>query len=68
MRLRSGEVLQRRAIGLLEGSRRTSTCKADGEVEAHLVLALGDDVVNAGIGCDILDRRIGLLPVRRQGR
>ena len=60
VRLGAGEVLERRAIGFRRKQAHVDL-QAVGEMEADLVLAFGDDVVNAGIGGDVIDRGAGVL-------
>ena len=54
VRLGAGEVLQGGPVGG-RGQQAHIHLKAVGEMEAYLVLAFGDDVVDAGIGGYVLD-------------
>ena len=65
VRLGAGKVLQRRAIGG-RGQQPHIHLQPLLDVEAHLVFAFGDHVVDAGIGGDVFDGRGRSSPARRR--
>ncbi len=58
--LGAGKVLERRTVAL-GGQQADVNLEASGDVEADLVFALGNYVVNAGIGGDVLDGGFSVL-------
>ena len=67
VRLGAGKVLQRRAVGG-RGQQAHVHLQAAAQVEADLVFALGDHVVDAGIGGHVFDGGGGMLRARRPDR